>query len=84
MTGDADVSMSENPDLDTTHLWHMQLGHMSERGLHVLSKQALLCGKKKGKFDFCERYVFGKQHIVSFGTGVHRTKDTLDCFHSDV
>ena len=31
VTGDAAVSMSEDPDLDTTRLWHMQLGHMSER-----------------------------------------------------
>jgi len=34
----AAVSMSEGPDLHTTRLWHMQLGYMSERGLHVLSK----------------------------------------------
>ena len=37
VTCDATVSMSEDPDLDTTRLWHMRLGHMSERGLHVLS-----------------------------------------------
>jgi len=54
---DAAVSMSEDPDLDTTHLWHMRLGHMSERG-HVLSKQVLLCGQKVGKLDFCEHCVF--------------------------
>ena len=44
VTGNAPVSMSEDSDLDTTRLWHMWLGHMSERGLHVLSKQGLLCG----------------------------------------
>ena len=38
VTSDAAVSMSEDPDLDTTRLWHMRLGHMSERGLRVLSK----------------------------------------------
>ena len=31
VTGDAVVSMSEDPDLDTTRLWHMRLGYMSER-----------------------------------------------------
>jgi len=82
--GDAAMSMSGDPDLDTTRLWHMRLGHMSERGLHVLSKQGLLCGQKKGKLDFCEHCVFGKQHRVSFGTSVHKTKDTLDYIHSDV
>jgi len=38
VTGDVAVSMSEDPDLDTTRLWHMQLRHMSERGVHMLSK----------------------------------------------
>jgi len=52
VTGDATMSMSEDPDLDTTCLWHMQLGHMSERGLHVLSKQGLLCGQKTRKLTF--------------------------------
>jgi len=84
VTGDAAVSMSEDSDLDTTRLWHMRLGHMSERELHVLSKQGLLCGQKTGKLDFCEHCVFGKQHRVSFGTGVHRTKNTLDYIHLDV
>ena len=44
----------------------------------------MLCGRKIGKLDFCEHCVFGKQYRVSFGTGVHRTKDTLDYIHSDV
>ena len=43
-TGDVAVSMSEDPDLDITRLWHMRLGHISEKGLHVLSKEGLLCG----------------------------------------
>ena len=58
--------------------------HMSERGLHVLSKQGLLCGQKIGKLDFCKQCVLGKQHKVSFGTGSHRTKDTLNYIHSDI
>jgi len=31
----------------------------------------------------CEHCV-GKEHKISFGIGVHRTKDTLDYIHSDV
>ena len=84
MTDDVAVSMSEDPDLDTTRLWYKQLGHMSERGLYLLSKQGLLCGQKTEKLDFCEHCVFGKQHRVSFGTSIHRTKDTLDNIHLDV
>ena len=68
VTNDVVVSMSEDPDLDTTRLWYNQLGHMSERGLHLLSKQGLLCGQKIGKLDFCEYCIFGKQHRVSFCT----------------
>ena len=60
VTGDAVVSMSEDPDLDITRLWHMRLGHMRVRGLHVLSKQGLLCDQKTEKLDFCEYCVFGK------------------------
>ena len=58
VTGDATMSMSEDPDLYTIRLWHMRLGHMSERRLHVLSKQGLLCGQKTRKLDFCEHCVF--------------------------
>ena len=53
VAGDAAMSILEDQDLDTTRLWHMRLGHMSKRGLHVLSKQVLLCGQKTRKLDFC-------------------------------
>ena len=78
------VSISEDPNLDTTHLRHMRLEHMSERELHVLSKQGLLCGQKTRKLDFCEHCVFSTHYRVSFSIGVHMTKDTLYYIHSDV
>ena len=68
--GDVVMSLSEDTDLDTTHLLHMQLGHMSKRELSMLSKQGMLCSQKICKFDFCEHYAFEKQHKISFGTGV--------------
>jgi hypothetical protein len=37
VTGSAAVSTSDDPDLNTTHLWHMRLGHMSERGMTFVS-----------------------------------------------
>jgi len=52
VTGDVAVSMSEDPDLDTTHLWHMRLGHMSERGLYVLSKQGFFVARKQESLIF--------------------------------
>ena len=44
----------------------------------------MLCGQKTEKLDFCEYCAFDKHHRVSFGTSIHRTKDTLDYIYSDV
>ncbi|KAK3011590.1 hypothetical protein RJ639_012236 [Escallonia herrerae] len=57
----AAAASSSDINSNTTKLWHMCLGHMSERGMDVLSKQGLLGSKKIGKLDFCEHCVFGKQ-----------------------
>ena len=70
--------------IETTRLWHMRLGHMSERGLTILSTRGLLDGQKMRELDFCEHCVFGKQCKVKFNTGVHRTKGILDYIHSDL
>ncbi|KAL5790253.1 hypothetical protein ACOSQ2_005141 [Xanthoceras sorbifolium] len=45
ITGSAAVSKSSMPDSEVTKLWHMRLGHMSEKGLTLLSKRGLLCGQ---------------------------------------
>nr|CAD1833005.1 unnamed protein product [Ananas comosus var. bracteatus] len=84
VTGGAAVSSSSMSDSDVTKLWHMRLGHMSERGLMVLSKRGLLCGQNTGSLEFCKHSVFGKQKRVSFTKVVHRTKGTLDYIHSDL
>jgi hypothetical protein len=84
VTGSAAVSSSDDPDSDTTRLWHMRLGHMSERGMTILSKRGLLCDQKTGSLDFCEHCVFGKQCRVKFSTGIHSTGGTLDYIHSDL
>ncbi|KAK3006258.1 hypothetical protein RJ639_016884 [Escallonia herrerae] len=74
VTGAATTSSSSDIDSHTTKLWHMHLGHMSERGIDVLSKQGPLESKKTGKLDFCEHCVFGKQWRVKFSRAVHITK----------
>ncbi|KAK2986648.1 hypothetical protein RJ640_011726 [Escallonia rubra] len=61
VTVTAVAASSSDIDSDTTKLWHMRLGHVSERGMDMLSKQGLLGSKKIGKLDFCEHCVFGKQ-----------------------
>ena len=84
VTGIAGMASSSECDSETTKLWHMRLGHMSERGMAELSKHGLLKGMKTGKLDFCEHCVFGKQKRVKFSTAIHRTKGTLDYIHSDL
>jgi len=71
-------------DEDSTALWHMRLGHMSEKGLCELHKQGLLKGVKSCKLDFCKYCVFGKQHRIRFKTAIHKTKEILEYVHSDV
>ena len=61
IVGVATISSSIDPDSDNTHL-----GHMSEVGMSILSKQGLLHGQKIGKLDFCEHCIFGKQCRVKF------------------
>ena len=84
VVGAAAVSSSHNSELDTTHLWHMRLGHMSEAGMSILSKRDLLGDSKIGKLDFCEYCVYKKQTRVKFSTVIHRTKGTVDYIHSNL
>jgi GAG-pre-integrase domain len=70
--------VNSTSDFDNTKLWHMILGHMSERGMILLSKECLLCGQSTHKLDLCEDCVFGKQKRISFSIGVHSSKETLD------
>jgi hypothetical protein len=46
---------------DDTLLWHMRLGHMSERGMRELHKRNLLAGIRSCKLDFYKYCVVGKQ-----------------------
>ncbi|GJW03442.1 retrotransposon protein, putative, ty1-copia subclass [Tanacetum coccineum] len=82
VTGNSNVT--SNSSSDTTNLWHMRLGHMSELGLTVLSKRGLLDGQCVGKLEFCEHCIFGKHKRVKFNTSVHTTEGILDYVHSDL
>ncbi|KAK2975768.1 hypothetical protein RJ640_014591 [Escallonia rubra] len=78
ITGTTTTTSSSDIDSDTTKLWHMRLGHMSERGTDVLSKQGLLGSKKIEKLDFCEHCVFGKQYRLEV-----RAPDSLPIIPTD-
>ena len=47
-------------------VWHRRLGHMSERGLQLLSNKDLLPGFKSVPLEFCEDCIYGKQRRISF------------------
>ncbi|GJX92940.1 retrovirus-related pol polyprotein from transposon TNT 1-94 [Tanacetum coccineum] len=55
------VSFTEKNNSDLTKLWHMRLGHMSEKGMVILSKRGLLDNHKIASLEFCEHCVIGKQ-----------------------
>ena len=74
-------SMVEN---DVTKLWHMHLGHISEKGMHLLSKQGYLSKHVIGKLEFRKHCAFGKQKKASFSTTTHSTKGILDYIHFDL
>ena len=72
------------PELDSTALWYMRLGHMDEHGLMELHKRKLLKSIKTSKLEFCKYCVFGKQNKVQFKTTTHKTKGILDYVHTNV
>ncbi|CAA7393767.1 unnamed protein product [Spirodela intermedia] len=77
----ASISMIEE---DVTKLWHIKLGHICKKGINLLSKRGLLCGKSTSKVEFCEHCILGKHKSVSFQMTTHKTKSTIDYIHLDL
>ncbi|GAA0182096.1 hypothetical protein LIER_30322 [Lithospermum erythrorhizon] len=50
------VASSEVDKKDMNKLWHMRLGHMSERGMQILAKDNLLGGHEVKDLGFCEHW----------------------------
>ena len=69
---------------EKTMMWHKTLGHMSEKGLKILSDQKLLPRLIKVTLPICEHCVTSKQHRLKFGTSTTKSKCILDLIHSDV
>ena len=85
VTGDLAVGIAGNKDqTESTRIWHMRLGHMSEKGLSLLSGKGLLKNMKKPQMEFCEHCVYGKSHRVRFSTSKHKSRGLLDYVHTDV
>uniref|UniRef100_A0A803PS03 Retrovirus-related Pol polyprotein from transposon TNT 1-94 n=1 Tax=Cannabis sativa TaxID=3483 RepID=A0A803PS03_CANSA len=82
VTGTASPAINNaNNDIQ---LWHLRLGHVSERGLIELDKQGLFQGGLNGKLGLCEECVYGKSCRVKFATSQHTTKEKLAYIHSNL
>lgn len=82
ISGVADVSIKHTED--KTRLWHLRLGHMSERGLKELAKQGLFGSDKIGNLEFCEDCVLGKSSRGSFKRSSQKSNERLDYAHLDL
>ncbi|KAG8499730.1 hypothetical protein CXB51_006318 [Gossypium anomalum] len=82
--GSKSTASTKDADSEATRLWHMRLGHTSEKALQNLTKQGLLKGANSYKLEFCEHCVLGKQTRVKFASAIHNTKKILNYVHSDV
>ena len=84
--GGAAISTEEENCKDDTQLWHLRLGHMSERALQELYMRQLLKGVGSCKLEFCKYCVMEKQCKVSFKvpSKENGSKGLLDYIHSDV
>nr|KYP74254.1 Retrovirus-related Pol polyprotein from transposon TNT 1-94 [Cajanus cajan] len=80
----AHASVAIQTILDKAKLWHLRLGHVSEKGLVELEKQQLLIGDKLQKLDFCDLCVLGKSHRVQFGTVKHTFSRPFEYAHADL
>ncbi|CAM8972007.1 unnamed protein product [Rhodiola kirilowii] len=68
-------------------LWHKRLGHMSDKGLEILSKRQDLPNLKGTHLFKCIHCLHGKQNRVSFKkitTSNLKKNDVLELVHTDV
>ena len=68
-----------------TSLWHLRLGHMSEKGMKMLLSKGKLPKLKSIDFDMCENSILGKQKNVSFlKTGRTPKAEKLELVHTNL
>jgi len=69
---------------ETTRLWHIHFGHISERSLQALHNKGALPGIKYCILDLCKFCITGKQCRVAFSTSQYKIKGLLDLTHMNV
>lgn len=65
-------------------MWHSRLGQVGQKGLDVLAKEGCIDKATITDLFFCEDWIIGKAHRVSFGSAKHVTKEKLDYIHSNL
>ena len=78
------VGADSSRALDATRLWHLRLGHVSEKSFEPLRRRKMIKGESFNRLEFCQECVLGKQTKVSFGVGRHEFKGVLEYVHTDV
>ncbi|GJR71007.1 putative RNA-directed DNA polymerase [Tanacetum coccineum] len=77
------VNAVDNDDM--TELWNKRLGHMSEKGMSILSKKNMLSGVHDINLKKCSHCLAGKQTRLAFKSrSPFRMENILDLVHSDV
>jgi hypothetical protein len=84
-TGNTNSSISlASTGVDTT-LWNHNLGHMSEKGMHIIHKRNLLPDLNQIDLDFYEHCVYGKQKRVRFlRVEKEKKSEMLELVHTNV
>ena len=75
------INMAEQPSVS---LWHRRLGHMSKKGMEILSRSGYLPGFSFQDFKFCEHCVYGKQTQELHKLKGNRRDERLALMHSDL
>jgi len=73
--------VTEQPSVS---LWHRRLGHMSQKGMEVLSRCGYLPGFNFSDLPTCEHCFFGKQTQSPHKRGSTCKSELLSLIHSDV
>ncbi|XP_027340957.1 uncharacterized protein LOC113854254 [Abrus precatorius] len=80
----AHTSVASQTMQDKTKLWHLRLGHISERDLVELNKQKLLGDDRMEELEFCDHCILGKSHRLKFETGKHASSRPFEYAHADL
>ena len=78
-----EASITENGE-DKSKLWHLKLGHISEKGLKELEKKMVFGKDQLNSLGFCEDCILEKASRIKFESTVHTTKEKLGYINSDL